>query len=96
LTKKQFRLNVAELSHNIKEHIANRFSEELKESVASIQSAISPYTFYIRVEEKKLQEQHLKLKEAKESIQKIKGIIEQLTVSSSEKTIKEEKTEKQK
>lgn len=94
IKKKQFRLNVAELSHKLKEHMANKFSEELKESVASIQTTISPYTFYIRAEDKKLEEQQAKLKETKESIQKIKGIIEQLTIPSSAENVKNEEKQK--
>ena len=79
--KKQFRENVNQLRTLLSDRLQQQFVQDLDESISSILHAISPYSRFIKIENKKFQEYRAKLNNIQSDIASIRRAINNLSDS---------------
>ncbi len=76
--KLETRAKVAELRQNLIHSLRTHFEREIQRSIQNIQSAIAPYTRFVRAERSKMSEMQSRLEKNKEEIDRLRGQIEDL------------------
>jgi small GTP-binding protein len=78
MARSEMHTKVAELRTKLVQSLRAQFQQEIERSLNKIQSAISPYTRFVRAERGKLEQMQSQLREIKDSLDRLRARVEDL------------------